>query len=74
MTMNIAVINTGGTISCAGSPLTPMSAADFASACQTLVNPVLRQNYPALTMTYVVDLPFPESSTQTLDKVFTELA
>lgn len=65
--MRIAVINTGGTISCAGSPLTPMSAADFARACETLISPILLQNYPTLNVHYVVDLPFPESSTRTLD-------
>ncbi len=65
--MNIAVINTGGTISCVGAPLSPMSAQQFATACQTLINPILLQNYPGLSVTYVTDLTFPESSTGTLD-------
>lgn len=65
--MNLAVINTGGTISCAGTPLTPMPATDFASACNTLINPILLQNYPDLSIHYVTDLPFPESTTGTLD-------
>lgn len=65
--MKIAVINTGGTISCAGTPLSPMSAQDFATACSDLINPILLQNYPNLSMHYVTDLPFPESSSGTLD-------
>lgn len=65
--MNIAVINTGGTISCAGTPLTPMSATDFATACTNIINPVIQQNYPDLSITYITDLPFPESTTGTLD-------
>lgn len=40
--MKIAVINTGGTISCS-APLTPMSAKDFATACSKIINPVLPQ-------------------------------
>lgn len=65
--MKIAVINTGGTISCSGTPLTPMSAKDFATACLNIINPVLLQNYPDLDIHYVVNLTFPESSSGTLD-------
>ncbi|HWW07231.1 asparaginase domain-containing protein [Collimonas sp.] len=66
--MKLAVINTGGTISCVGTPLSPMSAQAFASACESLVNPIIKQNYPALSIHYVVDLKFPESpKTGTLD-------
>jgi len=65
--MNIAVINTGGTISCAGTPLTPMSATDFATACTNIINPIIQQNYPGLSITYITDLPFPESTSGTLD-------
>ncbi len=39
--MKIAVINTGGTISCVGDPLAPMSAEDFAAASETFLNPIL---------------------------------
>lgn len=64
--MHIAVINTGGTISCVGTPLAPMPAADFAAACRTLLDPVFAQDFPALRLTYVTDLRFP-SHTGTLD-------
>ena len=65
--MNIAVINTGGTISCVGTPLAPMTAKAFATACEALIDPILLQNYPDLQVTYITDLTFPESSTGTLD-------
>lgn len=65
--MKIYVINTGGTISCTGNPLTPMSAAAFATACQQILNPIIKQQFPDLQITYVTDLTFPESSTGTLD-------
>lgn len=65
--MKIAVINTGGTISCSGTPLTPMSAKDFAAACSKIINPIIQQNYPDLNIHYVVDLTFPESRSGTLD-------
>jgi L-asparaginase len=65
--MRIGVINTGGTISCAGTPLTPMTAQEFANACRRLINPVLASMYPDLEMTYVTDLAFPESKNGTLD-------
>ncbi|MEI8633345.1 hypothetical protein P4S72_17340 [Vibrio sp. PP-XX7] len=41
--MKIAVINTGGTISCVGDPLAPMSAEAFASASQLILDPILQQ-------------------------------
>ena len=31
--MHLAILNTGGTISCVGQPLAPMGAAAFAQAC-----------------------------------------
>lgn len=65
--MNIFVINTGGTISCTGNPLSPMSAAQFAAACQENLNPIIKQQFPDLQITYVTDLTFPESKTGTLD-------
>lgn len=46
--MNITVINTDGTISCVGTPLSSMSAQAFATACTNLINPILLQNYPDL--------------------------
>ncbi|HST57524.1 MAG TPA: asparaginase domain-containing protein [Longimicrobium sp.] len=65
--MIVNVINTGGTISCTGDPLAPMSASQFASACQTILNPILLQQFPDLQINYVTDLVFPESTTGTLD-------
>ena len=65
--MNIAVINTGGTISCVGDPLGPMSATQFATACKQLINPVFAQAFPNLTVSYITDLNFPESKSGTLD-------
>lgn len=65
--MNIYVINTGGTISCTGDPLAPMSAQQFAQACQEILNPIIAQQFPGLQITYVTDLTFPESTTGTLD-------
>lgn len=65
--MNIYVINTGGTISCTGDPLAPMSAAQFAQACENILNPIIAQQFPDAQLTYVTDLTFPESTTGTLD-------
>lgn len=65
--LKVAVINTGGTISCTGNPLAPMSAQAFAGASQTILNPILAQQFPDLRVTYVTDLPFPESKSKTLD-------
>jgi L-asparaginase len=65
--MKIAVINTGGTISCVGDPLAPMSASQFATACRSILDPIIAAQYPDLTLSYVTDLTFPESATGTLD-------
>jgi L-asparaginase len=65
--MKIAVINTGGTISCTGNPLAPMSASAFAAASQTILDPIVLQSFPKLNLHYVTDLIFPESSSGTLD-------
>jgi L-asparaginase len=65
--MTINVINTGGTISCTGNPLGPMSAAQFAQACQQQLDPIIAQQFPDLKINYVTDLTFPESTTGTLD-------
>lgn len=65
--MNIAVINTGGTISCVGDPLTPMTAANFAQACENVIDPILQEQFPELAVDYLTSVTFPESSTGTLD-------
>ncbi len=65
--MKIAIINTGGTISCIGNPLAPMSAVDFATASKKILNPILRQQFPDIDITYLTNIAFPESSSATLD-------
>lgn len=72
--MKIAVFNTGGTISCVGNPLGPMTAQAFANACKTILNPILQQEFPNLQITYIEPTKgqpstgwFPESSSGTLD-------
>ena len=65
--MKIAVINTGGTISCIGNPLAPMTAESFAAASETLLNPILKQAFPDLEISYLCNIEFPESSSKTLD-------
>lgn len=65
--MNLCLINTGGTISCVGSPLAPMSAAQFAAAATSILNPVVSEMFPNLSIAYETSLVFPESSNGTLD-------
>ncbi|UTW08227.1 asparaginase domain-containing protein [Pseudomonas benzenivorans] len=65
--MNIAIINTGGTISCVGDPLAPMTASAFAEASEQLLNPILQQQFPDLSIGYLTEISFPESATKTLD-------
>jgi L-asparaginase len=65
--MKIAIINTGGTISCIGDPLAPMSADDFATASKKILNPILTQQFPDTEITYLTSIVFPESSSKTLD-------
>lgn len=65
--MKVCIINTGGTISCVGEPLAPMSAADFAAASQTILSPILAEAFPDTTLVFETGLRFPESSTGTLD-------
>lgn len=65
--MNICIINTGGTISCVGDPLAPMSAANFALNSKRLLDPVVAEKFPGVTLTYETNLTFPESRTGTLD-------
>lgn len=65
--MKIAVINTGGTISCVGEPLAPMTAGEFAVACNRIIDPVLQQQFPDTRLTYLADVLFPESGSTTID-------
>ncbi len=65
--MRIAILNTGGTISCVGAPLAPMPAAEFAAACQRLLGPWLAMRHAGLQLDFPVDLRFPGSASGTLD-------
>lgn len=65
--MKIAIINTGGTISCVGEPLAPMSASDFAHASKQILDPILKQQFPDIELTYLTNVVFPNSSSGTLD-------
>ncbi|MEC4685841.1 MAG: hypothetical protein VST71_08945 [Nitrospirota bacterium] len=62
--MKIGVINTGGTISCVGSPLSPMTAKEFSDACTTILNPVIRNEFKDIDIDYITDLTFPGSKGQ----------
>ncbi|HSH02980.1 MAG TPA: asparaginase domain-containing protein [Anaerolineae bacterium] len=65
--MRICIINTGGTISCYGRPLAPMSAAEFAAASRAILTPSIIQIFPDVELYYETRLIFPESKTGTLD-------
>ncbi|MCF1483615.1 hypothetical protein FS800_15765 [Agrobacterium vitis] len=65
--MKIGVINTGGTISCVGNPLAPMTSTQFKAACQSHLDPILKQKFADLELDYVTDLAFPESESGMLD-------
>jgi L-asparaginase len=59
--MKINVLNTGGTISCIGTPLRPMPADKFADACRSMLGPIIAQQFPGVQLTFV------DSRTGTLD-------
>lgn len=65
--LNICVINTGGTISCVGNPLAPMTAQDFAETSQRILNPILQTAFPHTTIHYAPSLRFSQSASGTLD-------
>ena len=65
--MDICIINTGGTISCVGDPLAPMSAKDFGNACAHPMDPILHEIFPQSTFAYKTELTFPESENGALD-------
>jgi L-asparaginase len=65
--MRITVLNTGGTISSVGTPLAPMAAGDFASACQRLLEPALQATLPDLDIRFDTGLTFPGSESGGLD-------
>ncbi|MEM8485232.1 MAG: asparaginase domain-containing protein [Bacteroidota bacterium] len=53
--MNIAILYTGGTIGCVGTPLTPLKTPDFETAFQSIVYPIVQSEYPHCKLTF---LPF----------------
>ena len=65
--MRIAIINTGGTISCVGTPLAPMSATEFADAAQRLIVPSIHAEFPTIELDFITDLRFAASAQGTLD-------
>lgn len=65
--MKIGIINTGGTISCIGSPLAPMTAQEFSDACTKILNPIIKNEFEDIDLDYITDLTFPESKSGTLD-------
>ncbi len=65
--MKLGVINTGGTISCVGSPLSPMTAERFAIACTSILDPIIEHEFEHVDLDYMTDLAFPESENGALD-------
>ncbi len=65
--MKIGIINSGGTISCVGTPLRPMTAKAFANACGAILDPIVKSEFPEIKLHYVTDLEFMESRSRTLD-------
>lgn len=65
--MRICVINTGGTISCVGTPLAPLPADRFADAARQLLMPALAASYPQARIDFHPGLPFGPDGRDTLD-------
>lgn len=65
--MRICIINTGGTISCAGQPLAPMPADRFAQAARRLLVPALEAALPGCALTFDTGLRFSDSGPGLLD-------
>lgn len=65
--MHVAVIDTGGTISCLGEPLAPMPAERFAAAVDRLLAQAVRRRFADSTFTHVTDLTFPAAAAGSLD-------
>lgn len=53
--MNIAILYTGGTIGCVGTPLIPLKTPAFEAAFQSIVYPIVQSEYPHCKLTF---LPF----------------
>lgn len=54
--MRIGIINTGGTISCIGDPLEPMSAENFSQACIQHLEPILKHQFPEAELEYLTKI------------------
>ena len=65
--MKICIINTGGTISSVGDPLGPMTSAQFATASEAILEPILNAVFPNTEIDYDTTLTFPESASGVLD-------
>lgn len=50
---NIGVLYTGGTIGCAGEPLTPLSEDDFETAFNAIMIPIIKAQYPDCTISFI---------------------
>ena len=67
--MKLGIINTGGTISCVGRPLSPMDAETFALASERLLLPSLQSAFPGVTVDFIHDraIRFTDHPPHTLD-------
>ncbi|RNC85696.1 MAG: hypothetical protein ED557_02685 [Balneola sp.] len=50
--MNVYILYTGGTIGCVGTPLTPMSGADFQQAFEANLLPTIQSQLPGTSVTF----------------------
>ncbi len=53
--MKIAILYTGGTIGCVGTPLKPLKTPEFEAAFASIVYPIVKSEYPHCTLSF---LPF----------------
>lgn len=65
--MRICIINTGGTISCVGQPLSPMPAKRFADALRDLLGEALAATLPGCRLHFDTGLRFSDQGAGTLD-------
>lgn len=65
--MKICIINTGGTISCVGTPLAPLPADRFAAAAHDLLMPSLKAALPQARLSFHPGLRFRPDGGDALD-------
>lgn len=65
--MNIGLIYTGGTIGCAGTPLTPLTTMEFSTAFASCVTPIINSQYSDCTITFLPIAFSTVSGYETLD-------